>query len=85
MKIQAVRDILEKKKSVFFLRRTRTLRLYYNIIEFGNKCMKKVELDKPSNLTDAEFTQNIYDEYKDYNDNHKVKFNLLSKSFLWDS
>lgn len=38
-----------KKKFVFFLRRIRTIsdfhKLYYNIIEFGNKCMKKVELD----------------------------------------
>jgi hypothetical protein len=34
-----------KKKSVFFLRRTRTHKTYYTIIELGNKCIKKVELD----------------------------------------
>jgi hypothetical protein len=34
-----------KKKSVFFLRRIRTHKLYYNIIELGNKCIGKVELD----------------------------------------
>ena len=38
-----------KKNFVFFLRRIRTIsdfhKLYYNIIEFGNKCMRKVELD----------------------------------------
>jgi hypothetical protein len=34
-----------KKKSVFFDRRIRTHKLYYNIFKLGNKCIKKVELD----------------------------------------
>lgn len=34
-----------KKKSVFFCRRIRTHKLYYNIFKLGNKCIKKVELD----------------------------------------
>ncbi|NRH20420.1 hypothetical protein HOO68_00030, partial [Candidatus Gracilibacteria bacterium] len=44
-----------------------------------------IQFDTPSTLTDGEFVQNIYDEYKDYNENHKVKFNIFSKSSLWDS
>ncbi len=41
-----------------------------------------IDITIPSNLTDTEFTQNIYDWYKDYNENHKVWFNLLSDTSL---
>jgi hypothetical protein len=44
-----------------------------------------IDIETPSNLTSSEFVQNIYNENIDYNTNHKVNFNLLSKSFLWDS
>ncbi len=46
---------------------------------------ESIFLDTPSWMTDWQFVQNVYDEYIDYNANHKVGFNLASKSFLWDS
>lgn len=41
-----------------------------------------IEITTPNGLTDAKFVKNIYDEYQDYNKNHKVWFNLLSDTVM---
>ena len=40
------------------------------------------DISTPTWMTDAQFVQNIYDEYIDYNENHKTWFNLLSNTLV---
>jgi hypothetical protein len=44
-----------------------------------------INIEIPEWTTDWEFVQAIYNEYIDYNKNHQVKFNVLSKPFWGDS
>ncbi len=46
---------------------------------------ESVFFDTPTWMADWQFVQNIYDEYVDYNKNHQVNFNILSKPFWNDN
>jgi len=42
-----------------------------------------ISFDTPKWMTNKEFVKNIYDEYKDYNENHQREFELKSKLRLF--
>lgn len=49
---------------------------------FGGWSVKQaVDITTPNWMTDTQFAQNIYNGYVDYNTNHQVDYNFLSKPF----